>query len=1359
MSTRIIHRPARLHRVITPQKPVDIAPVPVIRAAGAAGGALRALLPVVAGIGMVMMMFSSGKPIRMAVGVVMLIVVLITAAGALARAKSGTRKEAENDRTRFLEHLHDKEQEIKNLAADQRRLSGLRNPSPAQLTEVVRQPHRLWERRMSDEDFLIVRMGCGTGDLACGVHIRPTEDPMATAEPIAQAHLDRMLRRVQTIEDLPIAVPLHGVVSLIGSPAHTAEAVRAMLSQAAALHAPDDLRFHLALPLSEGADDGRWALWLPHLLDNTRFDGPISLRGVSYDDASSHPLAEELAIRREELAQSGAYRTSPVHRHHLLIVVDMTSEHGRNILAVAESVGDLAKARVTVVATAPRQHMEPSHVDVRITIADNRQFGVELLDRGRVREPAPEEAGFARRLLYGGRHGRLDIVDSSRADTIARGLSPLRLIEDAAPDAPLEQTITLDRLLGIEDFGTYDIATMWEPRSREDFLNVPFGVDGNGNPTRLDIKESAANGMGPHGLCVGATGSGKSEVLRTIVLAQAVCHAPDQLSLVLVDYKGGATFAGLEALPHTAAIVDNLEDGAGLVDRLHESILGEIQRRQRVLANAGNLPNVAEYNKLRSTSSREGGRPLDPLPVLFVVIDEFGELLAAKPEFIELFVQIGRIGRSIGVHLLLASQRLEEGRLRGLESYLSYRLGLRTFSAAESRAAIGTTDAHDLPPIPGSGLLKVDPDIFDRFKAAYVSGPYEPVLVHNDTDLPPVPMPLELANTTEAWLAEHLAGQRARISEQRALEKAAAEATAKLTGRASLDGQTTLDMVVARLVPAAPRTRQIWLPPLPEHLALGEVIGDLVVDRSRGLHARRTSYLSIPLGMKDRPREQWQGPMTIDLSGADGNMVVLGAPQSGKSTVLRTFITSLALTHTPVETTIYAVDMSGSSLSYLDGLPHVGGVASRFEAERLSRLIAEVSHWLEEREQLFLAEHIDDVDEMRQRHTAGELPELPSADLFLVIDGWATFRKDFDVLAETVQDIAQRGLGYGVHVIFTAGRWADFRLPLQAVIGTKVELRINDPLDSVVGRRAMETLAGAPIGRALTTDALHTQIALPMVHQAGLVRSTTPQALVEAVANAWVSEKKAPPVRMLPEMVEYRSLRAEHPGTSPALVGIAEKDLGPVCFDLNGPQRHLLILGDSGSGKSSTLKTLVNEVVADAAPNSVMFGVFDMRRTLLGTVPETYLGGYAGTRPAAEELAKGMCMELERRLPPANVTVEQLRNRSWWSGPEMYILVDDLEMLEGSTNPLRAFVPYLAQAADLGLHVVVARRAAGIGRAGYENFIQGMREAGASGVLLSGERQEGQVWPGVFLRHLPPGRAIFVGRSGTPQLIQLALSS
>src|SRR5699024_2568621 len=193
------------------------------------------------------------------------------------------------------------------------------------------------------------------------------------------------------------------------------------------------------------------------------------------------------------------------------------------------------------------------------------------------------------------------------------------------------------------------------------------------------------------------------------------------LNYVLVDFKGGATFLGCDHLPHTAAVITNLEDEAALVERMYDAISGEMNRRQELLREAGNFANVSEY-----TAAREQGRTdLAPLPALVIVVDEFSELLMQHPDFAELFVAVGRLGRSLGVHLLLASQRLEEGRLKGLDSHLSYRIGLRTFSATESRIVLGVKDAYELPQAPGHGYLTIDQETMVRFRSSYVSGQFQ----------------------------------------------------------------------------------------------------------------------------------------------------------------------------------------------------------------------------------------------------------------------------------------------------------------------------------------------------------------------------------------------------------------------------------------------------------------------------------------------------------------------------------------------------------------------------------------------------------------------------------------------------------
>ena len=269
------------------------------------------------------------------------------------------------------------------------------------------------------------------------------------------------------------------------------------------------------------------------------------------------------------------------------------------------------------------------------------------------------------------------------------------------------------------DVAAFDPITLWRSQDHHDRLCVPIGATADGAPLELDIKEAAENGMGPHGLCVGATGSGKSELLRTIALGMMARNSPEVLNLLLVDFKGGATFLDLARAPHVAAVITNLSDEAPLVARMRDALAGEMDRRQRLLR-------AARLCQRRGVRTRASGRQqLTALPTLFIIVDEFSELLSQHPDFADMFVAIGRLGRSLGMHLLLASQRLDEGRLRGLEAHLSYRICLKTLSAGESRAVLGTLDAYELPNTPGAGFLRSSNGELIRFQAAFVSGPLQ----------------------------------------------------------------------------------------------------------------------------------------------------------------------------------------------------------------------------------------------------------------------------------------------------------------------------------------------------------------------------------------------------------------------------------------------------------------------------------------------------------------------------------------------------------------------------------------------------------------------------------------------------------
>ena len=315
--------------------------------------------------------------------------------------------------------------------------------------------------------------------------------------------------------------------------------------------------------------------------------------------------------------------------------------------------------------------------------------------------------------------GTPDQIGSGEAAATCRAIAAIRMPDGGDADQPLTSSTGLTDLIGVADIRKLTPSTSWRPRPARDRLRVAIGVGTAGQAVELDIKEAAQGGMGPHGLIVGATGSGKSELLRTLVLGLAITHPPDLLNFVLVDFKGGATFNSLDGLPHTSAVITNLSDELGLVDRMKDAISGELNRRMELLRSAGNFASLRDYDQARALGAAE----LPTLPTLLIVVDEFSELLAAKPDFLDLFITMGRVGRSLGVHLLLASQRLEEGRLRGLDTYLSYRIGLKTFSVAESRIVLGVPDAFELPPAPGNGYLKFDTTGLVRFKSAYVSGP------------------------------------------------------------------------------------------------------------------------------------------------------------------------------------------------------------------------------------------------------------------------------------------------------------------------------------------------------------------------------------------------------------------------------------------------------------------------------------------------------------------------------------------------------------------------------------------------------------------------------------------------------------
>ncbi|MEN2422322.1 type VII secretion protein EccCa [Streptomyces rimosus] len=1309
MSVVIVKRPPRALPPEIPSEELTLEAPPELPREGE-DNMLMNLMPMMGMAGSAGFLFMGTQPFMKIMGGVMVVSTLAMAIVQIVKARQGPSGQMLQERQDYLKYLAQKRKEVRRTARKQRDAQLFVHPDPGQLWSIVAEGKRVWERRASDADFAQVRMGLGPQQLATPLKA-PETAPVDELEPLTAHAMKEFLDKHGHLDSLPLAVSLRAFyhLTISGEPDTVYGSARAILAQLCTLHSPEDLV--VAVVAAPGAQaEWEWTKWLPHVQDKTT-DGAGTRRLVVGDLGEIEELlADELEGRGRFNPQGTPVTDTP----HVVVVLDAGDVPVDSVIAGAEGLQG-----VTILEIVPGELDE-----IRGGLAVQVWPGKLVL----------ESASGA---VY---NGTVDTLSVAEAEALARQLAPLRAGSGADGEEPLLSNLDFTDLMNIGDAGAVDVSRTWRPRTLHERLRVPIGVDRDGQPVMLDIKEASQEGMGPHGLCVGATGSGKSEVLRTLVLALAVTHSSETLNFILADFKGGATFTGMSDMPHVAAVITNLADDVSLIDRMRDSITGELQRRQELLRSAGNYANITDYEKARAA-----GAPLDPLPSLVMVLDEFSELLTAKPDFIDMFIQIGRIGRSMGVHMLLASQRLEEGKLRGLDTFLSYRLGLRTFSAAESRTAIGVPDAYHLPNVPGSGILKYDTETMVQFKAAYVSGPYRgPGATGGGgggrTNRMPVPF---TASPVLAPIVEEIVAEEPSLADQQ--DDALAD--------------TVLDVIVQRMQGQGPPAHQVWLPPLDESPTVNQLLPALAVTPERGVHAPEYTALGklvVPVALVDKPFEQRRDVMYLDFSAGAGHGLVVGGPQSGKSTLIRSAMAGFALTHTPAEVQFYCLDFGGGGMLAMEELPHVGGVASRLDAEKVRRTVAEVVGILNEREEFFRANSIDSMGTYRQRRAAGSYPDQKWGDVFLIIDGWGTFKTDYEQLDPVILDIASRGLGFGIHLILGASRYTEVRPALRDQLLNRVELRLGDPMESEFDRKRAENVPMGRPGRGLSPEKLDYLAALPRIDGVQEAESLSDGMahLVATVKEHWQGAP-APKVRMLPTLLPASDLPkgGDYPEHGIA-IGVDETTLSPAFVDFE-TDPLLVIYGESESGKSSLLRLIAKQISERYSSDKALMVVSDYRRALLGEIPESHMYKYCAAGPQLQEVITGLAGSLGRRMPGPDVTPEQLRNRSWYDLPDAFVIVDDYDLVATSSgNPLQPLLEYLPFARDLGLRLILARSSSGAGRSSFEPVMQRTKELGAQGLILSGDPGEGPLMGNIKATSLTPGRAQFITRKRGAQLVQ-----
>ncbi|MDD4867129.1 MAG: type VII secretion protein EccCa [Mycobacterium sp.] len=1231
--------------------------------------------------------------------------VLLLAATALYRGNDNKMRteEVDAERADYLRYLSVVRDNIRTQAAQQRSAAQWSHPDPAALATVPGS-RRQWERDPDDPDFLVVRAGRHHAALDTALRVQDTADEI-DLEPVSHSALRSLLDTQRIVRDVPAGIDLTKVsrITVLGEQEEVRAALRAWIAQAVTWHDPTVLGVALAARDLEGGA-WSWLKWLPHV------DIPGELDGVGSARLLSPNPDELVTVLGPAFADRPAFTGGPAATlRHLLIVVD---DPDCDLDASALGMG---RAGVTVVhrsATPPHreQYSDPEKPILRIA------------------------GGAIERWQTGGWQPYIDHADRLAAGEAAHLARQLSRWDSNPTHTGLRSAATrgasFTTLLGIGDASQLDVAALWARRRRDDELRVPIGVTATGEPLMFDLKDEAEGGMGPHGLMIGMTGSGKSQTLMSILLSLLTTHSAERLIVIYADFKGEAGADSFRNFPQVVAVISNMAEKKSLADRFADTLRGEVTRRETLLREAGRrvqgsaFNSVAEYENAQDSGA--AGQDLPPIPTLFVVADEFTLMLADHPEYAELFDYVARKGRSFRIHILFASQTLDVGKIKDIDKNTSYRIGLKVASPSVSRQIIGVEDAYHiesgkehkgvgfLVPAPGATPIK--------FRATYVDGIYEPPQKAKTLVVHPAPEPqLFTAGRVEPDLDTVICTGE---------EEEIAGPSRKLIA--------TIGEQLARYGPRAP---QLWLPPLDEPTPLTAVLA------RAGVPPRQWRW---PLGEIDKPFEMRRDPLIFDATSSAGNMVIHGGPKSGKSTALQTFIMSAAALHSPREVTFYCLDYGGGQLRALQDLAHVGSVASALEPERIRRTFGELEQLLRSRQRR---------EVFRDRY--GAAPDDGFGEVFLLIDNLYAFGRDntdqFNTrnpLLGKVTELVNVGLAYGIHVIITTPSWLEVPLPMRDGLGLRLELRLHDARDSnvrVVGalRRPADAVPQDQPGRGLTMAAEHFLFAAPELSQI-------------AALNARYPGMAAPPVRLLPTNLPPGAVGALYRGPERIVVGQREEDLAPVVLDF-AENPLLMVFGDSKSGKTTLLRHLIRTIRDHSSADEVAFTVLD-RRLQLVDEPLFPDNEYTANIDRIFPAMLGLSNLIESRRPPAGLSAAELAR---WAhhGRTHYLIIDDVDQVPDAPavsgpyvgqRPWTPLLGQLSQAADLGLRVIVTARASGSGHALMTNpLLRRFNDLQATTLMLAGNPQDSGKIRGQRFGRLPAGRAILLGDGDGPTYVQL----
>ena len=1274
MPTEYIDRPPRIQPEL-PIKEVEI-PQPPEEGSRAGQDLLNLLIPLVTIIGFVLVSGTGNVLFIIPIGLAMVLTIGVTIGGARRQ-----RKELEAKKKAYLEKLAELRQDMNRAHNAQRIFYSHNYPEVQTVYEIAARKEasrfgpRLWERRTEDRDFGVVRLGMGTRPSSVVYRLSQAGNPLDEG-PLAK-DARKLAQDSEILTDVPITIPLRRFVadSVGGSearngnlggavearhsigvfgknPGNTADFVRALVAHYAAFQSATDARLYV-IGHPQAQPSWQWAEWLPHCnirdvgLDESVESGPPARldqlcfaaekeQVTAFWDRLKREL-DQRQLRMQETDEEER-RQGDISLPHLLVVVDLTGDlpadsplaevASEALIATVNQAGPALGASVIFLANDPLKIPSDCQAMVEVAAAGKKvvfRYAEVGVNSARYLGDADLASASDARQLLAAKIRRLDIRRPFGAD-LPR-LVDLLQMESRVEGRKLD---TVDKL-PIQDNWRSSI----RPENSE-WLSAPIGMTSMRDVRSLVIS-AKEGGDGVHGMIAGTTGSGKSELLLTLIASLAAKYDPRIVNFVLVDFKGGAAFEPFRRLPHCVDILTNLE--AHAVERMFVAIQAVMDERSRILAKSG-AKDLVEYRK--KVIPRLGADDSLPrtFPHLFIIVDEFAEMIAANPEYRNQFESITRLGRAFGVTLILSTQRPAGVVTDQMRANMKFRICLRVETPEDSKELLGRPDAAFLPNIGGRGYIQVGNDILVPVHVARVAGDYSDDRTVTLRDV--------------IWLDEQ-SGPGEQAGEDQPLYSALEVAEA-LGLEAGEYPSTMLDWIVGITVIRAerdgvPTQTKPWPEPLPPSLSLTDPVDARYLNTERALSADRTIVISeqldgwirnsqekqiwptfdwrnprplqTTLGLIDNPYRAEQRLMSLDL--ADGPIGIFGAAGRGKTTFVKTLLLGLAATRTPNDLHVYALDFGRAGLKSIQDLPHLGASIDAAEVTRVDQLMRMLRNFLNERQEVLTK--YNSLADYNSKNPKELFPEI-----VVVIDNFAEFNETYEYLIPELMALIRDGRAFGIHFAITAGSPNDLGSKVYNLLTQRFALTLADETaySDIVGRgaRGFDNVAG----RGLLSLALDEE-RKPVEFQIGV------PGLAEALSNAdlvdgyqiiaqrmdrvWTAIGGKRPAAELPRSFDLLQMFSLIDGREYSRLGqlpiaenwkkslepanqdwlraplalISSKEVRSLVFSAkaDGDGVHGMVAGTTGSGKSELLLTLIASMAIRYDPRIVNFVLVDFK--------------------------------------------------------------------------------------------------------------------------------------------------------------------